>query len=61
MLTFAEVLSKEIPFVRVDFYDVDGNVYFGEMTFYPATGMGRIDPEEWDYKIGSWLDLNGVK
>lgn len=60
MIGYAEILSKDIPFVRVDFYDVDGKVYFGEMTFYPATGMGRIDPEEWDLKIGNWLDLNGV-
>ena len=61
MITFAEILSNNIPFVRVDFYDVDGNVYFGEMTFYPATGMGKIDPEEWDLRIGKWLNLEGVK
>lgn len=61
MILYAEILSKNIPFVRVDFYVVDGVVYFGEMTFYPASGMGKIDPEEWDYKIGEWIDLKLVK
>ena len=57
MRTLAEKLSKDIPHVRVDFYEVDGKVYFGEMTFFHWSGMVPFDPPEWDEKIGSWIDL----
>ena len=39
MFEFAEILSKNIPFVRVDFYESNGNLYFGELTFYPSAGF----------------------
>lgn len=61
MIKFAEKLSKNIPFVRVDFYEVKGKPYFGELTFYPGGGMEEFTPEEWDYKLGSWINLDGVK
>ena len=57
MLSLAKLLSKGIPFLRVDFYNVHGNIYFGELTFFPASGMGKFIPEEWDYKIGELLKL----
>ena len=57
MIELANVLTADIPFVRVDFYDVDGKIYFGEMTFFPASGFGRFEPDEWDEKIGNMLDL----
>ena len=57
MRVFCEMLSKHIPFVRVDFYEVNCKVYFGEITFFPAAGMGRFVPEEWDLKFGEWIDL----
>lgn len=57
MLSLAQTLSKNIPFVRVDFYDVHGKIYFGEMTFYPASGFEGFVPEEWDYKLGEWIKL----
>ena len=57
MVRLAEKLSKNIPFVRVDFYDVAGKVYFGELTFFPGGGFEKFQPEEWDYKLGSWLNL----
>ena len=57
MVFLAEKLSKEIPFVRVDFYNIDQQIYFGEMTFFPAGGMGEFTSDEWDNKIGSWLKL----
>lgn len=57
MIQFAELLASDIPFLRVDFYDVDGHIYFGEMTFYPASGFGEFIPEEWDLKIGKLLRL----
>ena len=39
MFEFAKILSKDIPFVRVDFYEANGQLYFGEMTFYPNAGL----------------------
>ena len=60
MIRLAGLLSKDIPHVRVDFYDVNGKVYFGELTFFHFGGIVPFEPEEWDYKIGEWLDLSNL-
>lgn len=60
MKKFAEKLTVGQPFLRADFYDVDGEVYFGELTFYPASGMGSFTSEEWDYQLGEWIKLPGM-
>ena len=57
MIKMAEVLSEGIPFVRVDLYNAKGHIYFGEMTFYPASGFGLFNPEKWDSKLGEWIVL----
>lgn len=57
MIAIAEKLSKGFKFLRVDLYNVPGKIYFGELTFYPASGLGPFVPEEWDYKIGELLKL----
>ena len=57
MRKLAGVLSQGMPHVRVDFYEVNGKIYFGEMTFFHHSGMCAFDPEEWDYTFGSWLTL----
>ena len=57
MIEFAEKLAKDIPFIRVDFYEVDGHLYFGELTFYPTSGFGKFTPEYYDDILGSWLKL----
>ena len=57
MIDFAEQLSRNIPFLRADFYDVDGKTYFGELTFYPASGFGKFTSEEWDNVLGRWIRL----
>lgn len=57
MVELAEKLSSGIPFVRVDFFEVNGKVYFGEMTFFPGGGMEEFCPEEWDSKLGDWIEL----
>ncbi len=57
MKRFAEILSENIPFVRVDFYEVDGKVYFGEMTFFPGGGFESFQPYEWDIKLGDMIKL----
>lgn len=57
MKQLAEKLSKGIPHVRVDLYDLGDKVLFGELTFYHFSGLVKFEPEEWDYKIGEWLKL----
>lgn len=52
MKEYAEKLSTEFSFVRVDFYEINGHLYFGEMTFTPNSGFGHFNPDEWDYKLG---------
>ena len=57
MITLAEQLAKDIPFVRVDFYCNFDKVLFGEMTFYPGSGFESFQPIEWDYKLGDLIKL----
>lgn len=57
MKTLAEKLSKGIPHVRVDFYEVNGNVFFGEMTFSHWSGFTPFVPAEWDKIFGDWIVL----
>lgn len=57
MITIAELFSKEIPFLRVDLYEISGKLYFGELTFFPAGGFEAFEPEDWDLKMGEWLQL----
>ena len=57
MIELAETLSNNIPFVRVDFYETNQHIYFGELTFYPGDGMEEFTPVEWDYTLGSWIKL----
>ncbi|OBR89889.1 hypothetical protein CLRAG_38660 [Clostridium ragsdalei P11] len=59
MVAFAEKLSQDIPFVRVDFYEVKGKPYFGELTFYPGNGFEEFTPSEYDQKLGEWVKLPG--
>lgn len=61
MKKLAQKLSKGIPEVRVDFYDINGQVYFGELTFYHQSGFAPFSPEEWDLKLGQLLDLTDIK
>ena len=57
MLDVASKLSQGIPHVRVDLYNINGKVYFGELTFFHWSGMVPFEPVEWDYKFGEWLKL----
>ena len=57
MLKLAGVLSKDVPFLRSDFYTIDGKVYFGELTFFPASGFEGFKPEPFDRQLGDWLVL----
>lgn len=57
MLKIANILSQRIPHVRVDLYDIDGKIYFGELTFFDSSGMAKFKPQEWDYTFGNWIKL----
>ena len=57
MKELAKVLSAGIPQLRVDFYNINGKIYFWELTFSHWSGMVPFSPEEWDYKFGEWIKL----
>lgn len=57
MLILASILSKDFPFLRTDFYSVGGKIYFGELTFFPATGMTPFVPDKWDLELGNRIRL----
>lgn len=57
MISLAEKLSANEPFLRVDLFNVNGRIFFGELTFYPASGMIPWTTEEADKEIGKYLKL----
>lgn len=57
MFALAEKLAEGFPHVRIDFYQVGTKIYFGEMTFFHASGFEAFTPAEWDEKIGDMLIL----
>lgn len=57
MVELSRKLSKNISHVRVDFYNINGRIYFGELTFYHFSGFQKFEPEEWDKKLGDMLEL----
>ena len=59
MILIAETLSAGIPFLRVDLYNVRGKIYFGELTFDPASGLSNWTEKRWDEEIGDMLQLRG--
>lgn len=61
MIEYAELLSNNIPYVRIDFYIIDEQIYFGEMTFYTWGGYMKFVPEKWDTILGSWLILPQIQ
>ena len=61
MIELSERLAKNISFIRVDFYNINGKIYFGELTFYPASGLEKFEPEKWDVKLGEWIKLPADK
>jgi predicted RNA-binding protein YlxR (DUF448 family) len=57
MKNIARKLASDLPFIRVDLYTVNGAIYFGELTFYPASGLGVFTPDSVDYELGRMLHL----
>ena len=61
MKYIAGKLCQGLPHVRIDLYNVDGNVYFGEYTFFDSSGFEKFTPQEWDMIFGKWLTLPSEK
>ena len=61
MIDVARKLSQGIPHIRIDLYNVNGKVYFGEMTFFHWSGMTPFVPQEWDLKFGNMIHLPNSK
>jgi len=61
MIKLSEVLAANFPYVRVDFYSIEGKTIFGEMTFYPSDGRKDIVPNEYNKIIGDYIKLPKLK
>lgn len=61
MKMLATKLSSGMPHVRVDFYEANGKVYFGEMTFFHFCGLVPFEPRDWDLKLGEYIKLPNAK
>ena len=61
MKKFSAILSRGIPHLRVDWYEIDGKLYFGELTFSTCSGMVPFEDGKWDKKLGDMIDLSLVK
>lgn len=57
MVKAAEKLAKNTSELRVDFYEVNGKVYFGELTFFDGSGFAEFNPDTWDERFGKWIKL----
>ncbi len=58
MVKISEQLGKIFPFVRVDLYNINGKIYFSELTFTPAKGTLILDDDKCDFEMGEWLDIS---
>lgn len=61
MLDLSAKLSKGIPELRVDWYEVEGKLYFGELTFYDSGGMLPFTPPEFEVELGNMIDLSKIR
>lgn len=61
MQKLAQKLSTNFPHVRVDFYEIGNQVYFGELTFYHNSGLSHVYPSKWEKELGEWIKLPEAK
>ncbi len=61
MVALAEKLAAPFPFVRVDLYNINGKIFFNEMTFTPAKGTLLLNDDSVDYQMGAWLDISAYQ
>lgn len=57
MISLSEIISKSFIYSRIDWYNINGKIYFGEITFHHDSGLRPIEPEEWDLRLGKQLKL----
>ena len=57
MKMISKKLSRGMPFVRIDFYEIMDKLYFGEITFFPASGLEKFKPKEWNYILGDMINI----
>ena len=57
MLEISRILAENYSFLRVDFYEINGRIYIGELTLFPGGGFSPFYPSEWDGKLGEWVML----
>ena len=58
MIELTQILSQGFPFVRIDIYEVNDKIYFGEFTFFPGSGFGSLNPKKWNKILGDKLNIN---
>jgi hypothetical protein len=58
MIQLSEIIAKDIPFARVDWYIINNKLYFGEITLYPDSGFGEFEPKKYDYILGNYLTIH---
>lgn len=61
MLEIVKKLSEDFEYVRVDLYNIDEKIYFGELTFCDGSGLAKFEPEDWDYKFGEYWNQKRLK
>lgn len=61
MISYAEKISSNFPHARIDFYYFDNKIYFGEITFYHASGYQKIKPHEFEVQLGDLIDIDSLK
>lgn len=57
MVEYARILSEGFPHARIDLYNIDGKIYFGEITFYSYSGYYNFTPDEFDFELGKKFNL----
>jgi len=60
IIKYSRVLSKNFPHVRVDLYNIKGEIFFGELTFFHESGFGKFNSPKYEYKIGKWIHLDEI-
>ena len=58
MKMLAAKLANNLPFSRIDFYEINHRPYFGEITFFPADALGSFRPMDWNNRMGEMISLN---
>lgn len=61
MIELVRKLCVDIPYVRLDLYNINGNIFFSEYTFYSGGGFELFDPYKWNIVLGDWIDITNIR